>query len=62
MAMEKRGARYTVAKLAEELGISQGQVKKLLDAQGIEPDEVKRGCKYYGPLTLEKLKAALEKK
>jgi plasmid maintenance system antidote protein VapI len=61
MATEKSGEMYTAAKLAEALGVSQGKVKKLIEAQSIEPDEVKRGCKYYSPLTLEKLKAALEK-
>jgi len=35
------------------------KVKKLLAAQSIQPDEVKRGCKYYGSETLEKLRAAL---
>jgi len=61
VATEKSGEMYTAAKLAKALGISQGKVKKLVEAQGIQPDEVKRGCKYYAPLTLEKLKAALEK-
>jgi hypothetical protein len=61
MTAEKGGEMYTAGKLAKTLGISQGKVKKLIEAQGIEPDEVKRGCKYYGPVTLEKLKAALEK-
>lgn len=60
MAPDKASELYTAGKLAEELGVSQGQVKKLLDAQGIEPDEVKRGCKYYGGATLQALKAALE--
>jgi len=51
---------YTAAKLAEELGISQGKVKKLLASLEIEPDEVKRGCKYYGSEALQQVKAALE--
>jgi len=53
---------YTAGKLAKELGVSQGKVKKLLAALDIQPDEVKRNCKYYGSATLEKLKAALEEK
>ena len=61
MATEKSDEMYTAGKLAKALGISQGKVKKLIEAQDIQPDEVKRGCKYYGPATLEKLKAALEK-
>jgi hypothetical protein len=50
---------YTAGKLAKALGVSQGKVKKLLASLEIEPDEVKRNCKYYGGATLEKLKAAL---
>ena len=61
MAAEKSGEMYTAGKLAKALGISQGKVKKLIEVQGIQPDEVKRGCKYYGTVTLEKLKATLEK-
>lgn len=50
---------FTAGKLAEALGISQGKVKKLMQELRIQPDEIKRGCKYYGPATLRKLKAAL---
>ncbi|HJX37660.1 MAG TPA: tape measure protein [Anaerolineae bacterium] len=52
---------YTAAKLAEKLGVSQGKVKKLLEAGNIEADEVKRGCKYYSEATAEKIKALLAK-
>ena len=60
MTAEKSGEMYTAAKLSKALGVSQGKVKKLIAAHEIQPDEVKRGCKYYGTDTLEKLKAALE--
>ena len=60
MTPEKSDELCTAGKLAEALGISQGKVKKLIAAHGIEPDEVKRGCKYYGSGTLHRLKAALE--
>jgi hypothetical protein len=59
LSAEKSAELYTAGKLASALGVSQGKIKKLLAAQNIEPDEVKRGCKYYGSETLEKLKAAL---
>ena len=49
---------YTAAKLAEQLGLAAGKVKKLLDENGIQPDEIKKGCKYYGAAALKKLKAA----
>ena len=52
---------YTAGKLAEKLGVSQGKVKKIIEAENIEPDEVKRGCKYYSEATAEKIKAVLDK-
>ena len=52
---------YTAGKLARLLDVSQGKVKKIIEAEGIEPDEVKRNCKYYGEATAEKIKALLEK-
>jgi predicted transcriptional regulator len=53
---------YTAGKLAKLLGVSQGKVKKVIEAEGIEPDEVKRNCKYYGEATAEKIKALVEEK
>jgi hypothetical protein len=52
---------YTAAKLAEKLGVSQGKVKKLIEAGKIEADEVKRGCKYYSEATARKIKTLLAK-
>lgn len=52
---------YTAAKLAEKLGVSQGKVKKVIEAANIEADEVKRGCKYYSEATARKVKALLVK-
>jgi len=51
----------TAGKLAEALGVPPGKVKKLIDELGIKPDDVQRGCKYYGPAALAKLKAGLKK-
>jgi hypothetical protein len=61
MATEKKGALLTAGKLADELGVPAGRVKKLLEEHKIEPDEVQRGCKYYGAATLKKLQAAVKK-
>jgi len=61
MAAEKEGQLFTAGKLAEALGVSQGKVKKLIEAHDIQPDEIKRGCKYYGSATLGKLEAELKK-
>ena len=52
---------YTAGKLAEKLGVSQGKVKKIIEAGNIEPDEVKRNCKYYGEEAAARIKAVLEK-
>jgi len=52
---------YTAAKLAEKLGVSQGKVKKIIEAASIEADEVKRGCKYYSEATAAKIKGLLAK-
>jgi hypothetical protein len=52
---------YTAGKLAKLLGVSQGKVKKIIEAEGIEPDEVKRNCKYYSETTADKVKALLQK-
>ena len=58
MAAEK-SEMYTAGKMAKALGVSQGKVKKVIAALEIEPDEVKRNCKYYGSEALEKVRAAL---
>ena len=55
------GEMYTAGKLAKLLEVSQGKVKKIIEAEGIEPDEVKRNCKYYSEQTAEKIKGLLEK-
>ena len=52
---------YTAGKLAEKLGVSQGKVKKIIEAANIEADEVKRGCKYYTEATAEKIEGLLKK-
>jgi len=54
------GEMYTAGKLAKLIGVSQGKVKKIIEAEAIEPDEVKRNCKYYSEETAEKIKALLE--
>ena len=61
MASDTGTEMYTAAKLAEALGVPDGKVKKLIQTLNIQPDEVKRGCKYYGKVTLEAIKKALPK-
>ncbi len=59
MATKNGGEMFTAGKLAEVLGVSQGKVNKLIIENEIEPDEIKRNCKYYGTATLKKLKAVV---
>lgn len=61
MVTKNGGEMFTAGKLAEALGISQGKVRKLITEHAIEPDEIKRNCKYYGSVTLKKLKAEVQK-
>lgn len=51
---------YTVAKLAKLLGVSQAEVKKIIEVEEIEPDQLKDGCKYYSEETAEEIEALLE--
>ena len=51
---------YTVAKLAKLLDVSEGEVKKIIKLEEIEPDEVRGGCKYYSKETAEEIEALLE--
>ncbi len=60
--MEKKGALYTPAKLAQAVGAPEGRIKKLIEHLGIEPDEVQGRCKYYGPEALAKIRKELQKK
>ena len=47
--------------IAPDLSVSiQVKVKKIIEAENIEPDEVKRNCKYYGEETAAKMKSLLE--
>ena len=49
----------TGAKIAQKLGVKPKQVAEAIEKQGIEPDQKKGACKYYGPKTVEKIKKAL---
>jgi hypothetical protein len=51
---------YTAGKLAKKLGVSQGKVKKIIEAEAIEPDEVKRNCKYYSEATADRIKGLVQ--
>ena len=61
MAKQSALEMLTAGKLAEQLGISTGAVKKLLEGHKIEPVAVKGACKYYGAAALKKLQAAAKR-
>ncbi len=47
---------YTAGKVAKELGVKPGDVKKAIASLGIKPDVVKGGCSYYSEATVKKIK------
>jgi hypothetical protein len=51
---------YTAAKLAKVLRVSEGELKRLVAAEEIEPDEMRGGTKYYSEETAEKIRDLLE--
>ncbi|MCZ7662185.1 MAG: hypothetical protein M5U22_04220 [Thermoleophilia bacterium] len=50
----------TTGKIAEKLGVSQGKVSKLVKERGIEPDQKKGNCGYYGPGKVKVIEEALK--
>lgn len=51
---------YTAGKVAKELGVKPGNVKKAITSLGIKPDVVKGGCSYYTEATVKKIKKGLK--
>ena len=49
----------SAGKVAKALEATPKQVKDAIEKAGVEPDVVKGGCKYYGQVTVKKIKAAL---
>lgn len=50
----------TAGKIAQVLQVSQKKIKQAVEKAGVEADVVKGACTYYGPASVEKIKAALE--
>ena len=50
----------TAGKIAQALEVSPKKIKEAIEKAGVEPDSVKGACKYYGPETVKKIKAAIE--
>ena len=49
----------TATKIAQELGVSDAKVKKVIQELGLEPAAKKGVCRYYDRTTLDKIKAQL---
>jgi hypothetical protein len=52
----------TAGKIAEKLGVSPAKVSKAIKDSGLEPDQKKGNCAYFGPEKVGKLQALLEGK
>jgi hypothetical protein len=50
----------TAGKIAEELGVTGGKVKKAIEKLGLEPVATKGPCSYYARSAVSKIKAALD--
>ena len=50
----------TTGKIAEMLGVSPGKVSKIIKERGIEPDQKKGACGYFGAEKIKEIEAALQ--
>ncbi|MHC4471659.1 MAG: hypothetical protein ACYS99_11915 [Planctomycetota bacterium] len=50
----------TAKKIAEKLGVPPGKVSKFIKEQGIEPDQKRGACKYYGPKTVKAIQKGVK--
>ena len=54
--MAKEVKLYSTGKLAEELGVSAGKVKKAIEGLSLKPHSTKGKCSYYTEADLKKIK------
>jgi len=50
----------TAKKVADQIGISEAKVKKIIKDNSIEADQVKCRCNYYASETVEKIKSLIK--
>ena len=50
----------TTGKIAEKLGVPAGKVSKIIKQGGLEPDQKKGNCGYFGPEKVKQIEAALK--
>ncbi|MDH5717653.1 MAG: hypothetical protein OEZ22_08435 [Spirochaetia bacterium] len=54
--MPKEEKLYSTGKLAEELGISAGKIKKAIESLNLKPHSTKGKCAYFTEADLKKIK------
>lgn len=52
----------TTAKIAEKLGVSASKVSKVIKEKGLEPDQKRGNCGYYGLAKVKQIEEALRSK
>lgn len=52
----------TAGKIAEKLGVTAAKVSKVIKERGLEPDQKKGNCGYYGPAKFKQIEEALKTK
>ncbi len=52
----------TAGKIAEKLGVSAGKVSKAIKENGLEPDQKKGNCGYFGPEKVRQIEEAVKPK
>lgn len=57
---EEKSDLFTAGKMAKELGVADGKVKKAIESLGIRPEVKKGACNYYSKEALAKIKDALK--
>jgi hypothetical protein len=57
--MSEKDDLYTAGKIAKELGVKPGEVKKAITALNLEPDVKKGNCSYFWGATVKKIKKEL---
>jgi hypothetical protein len=50
----------SAGKIAEKLGVSAGKVSKAIKTAGLEPDQKKGACGYYGAAKIALIEAAVK--
>lgn len=50
----------TTAKIAEKLGVPASRVSKVIKEKGVQPDQKKGNCGYYGPAKVKEIEEALK--